>query len=196
LDFSAAGVEAQNPHCNDVLKTGDLFALLDDEIAAADHFDVVWLQNVLEHVIDPEGLLESLKQVVAPDGLLVVTVPNDFSISQQAAIALGHISKEFWVAIPDHLNYFDHKSLPATVEALGWESFELLGDFPVDWFLFNSGSNYVENGALGKQAHMARVQIENMLHSQPIHVLMNFWSAAGQLGVGRDITIFLRAREA
>ncbi|CAM8664023.1 SmtA SAM-dependent methyltransferases [Oxalobacteraceae bacterium] len=196
LDFSSAGVMAQNPQCKEVLRTGDLFSLLNDELASVQQYDVVWLQNVLEHVIDPVGLLESLKRLVTSEGGLVVTVPNDFSVAQRFALGNGYVADEFWVAIPDHLNYFDHQSLPATVDALGWECLELLGDFPVDWFLFNPHSNYVRDGALGKAAHLARVQIENMLHGQPIETLLEFWSAAGRLGVGRDITVFLRPKEA
>lgn len=192
IDFSAAGVESKNPSCSDALVTGDIFALLKAEMATGETYDVVWLQNVLEHVIDPLDLLRSLRTLVFPGGIAVVTVPNDCSITQRAALAHQHIDNAFWVAPPDHLTYFDHESLTNTVNETGWECVEILGDFPVDWFLFHPGSNYVRDKSAGKAAHKARVQIENLIHKQPIEDVLRFWSATAKLGIGRDITAFLR----
>lgn len=196
FDFSSAGIASKNPNCADALIAGDVFALLNCEISARRSYDVVWLQNVLEHVIDPIGLLAVLRSLVAPEGILVITVPNDFSIIQHAALNLAHIDKRFWIAPPDHLNYFDYKSLVRTSAKTGWECLEILGDFPVDWFLFHPGSNYIRNKAQGKAAHLARVQLENIIHSQPIEYVLQYWSIAAKLGVGRDITAFFRPAKA
>ena len=191
FDFSSAGVKSKNPSSLDVLKTGDIFALLKAEIASGQTYDLVWLQNVLEHVIDPIDLLKSLRKLVSQGGIAVVTVPNDFSITQRGALAYDHIDTAFWVAPPDHLTYFDHESLRSTANETGWECQEILADFPVDWFLFHPGSNYVRNKSMGKAAHMARVQIENLIHRQPIEDVLRFWTAAAKLGIGRDITAIL-----
>jgi hypothetical protein len=78
---------------------------------------------------------------------------------------------------------------------MGWDCVEMLGDFPVDWFLFHPGSNYVRDKSAGKAAHRARVQIENLINEQPIEDVIRFWSAAGKLGIGRDITAFLRTKD-
>jgi 2-polyprenyl-3-methyl-5-hydroxy-6-metoxy-1,4-benzoquinol methylase len=195
LDFSSAGVESKNPECVDVLVTGDIFALLKAEIAAGKVYNVVWLQNVLEHVIDPLDLLKSLRTLISPGGLAVITVPNDCSITQCGALGNQHIDSAFWVAPPDHLTYFDHNSLSNIVNETGWECVEMLGDFPVDWFLFHPGSNYVRDRSVGKAAHKARVQIENLIHKQPIEDVLRFWSATAKVGLGRDITAFLRPKE-
>ncbi|WP_368655544.1 class I SAM-dependent methyltransferase [Castellaniella ginsengisoli] len=193
FDFSRDGVESQNPSCRDALVVGDVFELLEEEISSGSKYDVVWLQNVLEHVLDPIALLISLKALLAPGGAAVITVPNDFSSVQREALARGYIEQEFWVALPDHLSYFDHVSLPATAKGTGWDCVELLGDFPIDWFLFHGGSNYVRDRALGKAAHHARVQLENLIHNQPMDFVVEFWAIAGRLGIGRDITAFLKA---
>jgi 2-polyprenyl-3-methyl-5-hydroxy-6-metoxy-1,4-benzoquinol methylase len=192
LDFSSAGVASKNPDCLDVLMTGDVFALLDAEINAGAMYDVVWLQNVLEHVLDPIGLLTSLRELIAPGGLAVVTVPNDCSVTQQAALENGHIESAFWVAPPDHLSYFDHVSLENVAYETGWQCLMMLGDFPIDWFLFHAGSNYVHDRSVGKAAHNARVQIENVIHARPIDDVIAYWAATATLGLGRDITAFIR----
>ena len=132
LDFSSAGVALKNPSCLDALVTGDLFALLEAEIEAGETYDVVWLQNVLEHVLDPLDLLNSLRRLVAPGGVAVVTVPNDCSVTQRAALSSQHIDNAFWVVPPDHLTYFDRDSLANTANQTGWQAVEMLGDFPVD----------------------------------------------------------------
>ena len=192
LDFSAAGVESQNPDCRDALVVGDVFALLAEEIAAGQTYDAVWLQNVLEHVLDPVGLLTSLKSLLSPEGIAVITVPNDYSAVQREAVSRGHIDHEFWVVLPDHLSYFDHVSLRAAAKGTGWDCVELLGDFPIDWFLFHEGSNYARDKALGKAAHRTRVQIESLIHRQSISDVLSYWAAAGRLGIGRDITAFFK----
>ncbi|WP_445397080.1 class I SAM-dependent methyltransferase [Zobellella sp. An-6] len=192
LDFSAAGVESQNPSCRDALYVGDIFSLLDIEITECRKYDVVWLQNVLEHVLDPVALLRSLRSLMAQDGIAVVTVPNDFSKIQMKALSYGHIDQEFWVTIPDHITYFDSDSLLATVKETGWKCTKLIGDFPIDWFLYHEGSNYIKNIRQGKAAHQARIQLENIMHQKSIADACYFWEAAGRLGVGRNITVFLK----
>lgn len=191
FDFSCAGVESKNPECLNALVTGDIVELLEVEISRGKIYDVVWLQNVLEHVLHPLDLLTSLRGLVSQGGLAVVTVPNDYSITQRAALEARHIDSEFWVAPPDHLTYFDHRSLTNIAEEAGWRCAEMLGDFPIDWFLFHPGSNYVRDPAAGKAAHNARVQIENCVHEQPIADVIQFWAAAAKVGIGRDITAIL-----
>jgi 2-polyprenyl-3-methyl-5-hydroxy-6-metoxy-1,4-benzoquinol methylase len=191
IDFSSAGVASKNPQCLDALVTGDIFAMLNDEIAAGKTYEVVWLQNVLEHVLEPLGLLNSLRPLIAPGGVAVVTVPNDCSITQRAALAAQHIDGAFWVAPPDHLTYFDSQSLATTASQTGWQCVEMLGDFPVDWFLFHPGSNYIRDRSAGKAAHKARIQIENLINEQPIDDVIQFWSSVAKIGLGRDITAFL-----
>lgn len=192
IDFSSAGVISKNPDCINFLKTGDLFELLDAEIISGEKYDILWLQNVLEHVTNPIDLLVSLKKLVKTNGIAVITVPNDFSITQSELLALGHIEEKFWVVPPEHLSYFDIKGLTSIANGTGWERLEVLGDFPVDWYLFNTESNYIKNKSIGKSAHRARVQIENMLHKQAIDEVLNLFSALAKLGLGRNITIFLR----
>jgi 2-polyprenyl-3-methyl-5-hydroxy-6-metoxy-1,4-benzoquinol methylase len=192
IDFSSAGVIAKNPSCLDMLVAGDVFALLQGEITAGRTYDVIWLQNILEHVIEPLDLLKSVRSLVKPGGFAVVTVPNDFSITQSAALEHGHIDSAFWVTPPDHLTYFDRISLINIVNEAGWKCIEMLGDFPIDWFLFHPKSNYVREKVLGKAAHKARIQLENMIHRQPIDSVIRFWSAAAEIGIGRDITAILK----
>lgn len=191
FDFSSAGVQSKNPECLNVLMTGDIYNLLSREVFKGNEYDVLWLQNVLEHVIDPIDLLISLRTIISSNGVLVITVPNDCSITQLAAIKNGYIDTKFWVEPPEHLNYFNSESLCNLAIATKWKCFEILADFPVDWFLFHPGSNFIREKSAGKAAHIARVQLENLIHQQPIDDVINFWSALAKINFGRSITAFL-----
>lgn len=194
LDYSSAGIESKNPLCRDALVTGDLFQLIEQEFLSRSKYELIWLQNVLEHVIDPVRLLDALRRIISPGGMLIVTVPNDFSDVQLSALEKGLIDSEFWVALPDHLSYFSRTGLANIGEATGWACVEVLADFPIDWFLYHPGSNYVRNKAAGKPAHAARVELENLINRRPVEDVVNFYSALARIDMGRDLTAFYRPR--
>ena len=191
LDYSEAGVNAMNPNCRPCVTVGDINVLLEERLESSVRYDAVWLTHVLEHVIEPLALLRRLRALLVPGGLAVVTVPNDFSALQQHLLNTGLVAQPYWIALPDHLAYFDHASLVATSEAAGWRCLDVLADFPIDWFLLHAGSNYVRDRSLGGGANQARITLENLLDQQPIAALNAFYSAMASVGIGRNLTAFL-----
>ncbi|MEX1109505.1 MAG: class I SAM-dependent methyltransferase [Dongiaceae bacterium] len=191
VDHSRAGLEAMNPHLLPQVEVGDLFSLLSGLIERGERYEVVWLSNVLEHVPDPVGLLASLRRLVAADGVLVVTVPNDGSALQEELLKLGHIPERFWIAIPDHLAYFSHDSLTRVAQATGWSCREIVADFPIDWFLLHPGSNYVRDRTNGPAAHQARIRLELLLAEKPHEIVNQFYVELARVGLGRNLTAFL-----
>lgn len=191
IDHSVAGLENMNPHMISKVEVGDLFALLEQRISDGHRYDVVWLSNVLEHVPDPVGLLTSLRQLVSQNGALVATVPNDGSTYQERLLTDGDIPERFWIAIPDHLAYFSYESLVRVAQATGWQSHDVVADFPIDWFLLHPGSNYVRDRENGPAAHRARVRMELILGERPFETVNQFYGAMARLGLGRNLTAFL-----
>lgn len=192
LDFSDAGVKSKNPDVIDALVTGDLFQLIDSEIAEGRKYDLCWLQNVLEHVIEPVDLLVSIRNLVKTDGLCVVTVPNDYSPLQDAAKNAEHIENDYWVGPPDHLSYFNYSGLQKIAAATKWECLKVTADFPIEWYLFDPHSNYIRDKSVGKGAHRARVQLENLINSSAPEKATKFWEALADIGMGRNLTCYLR----
>lgn len=45
------------------------------------HFDRVYCSEVLEHVLDPEAVMKEMRRVVADDGVVAVSVPNEAFIN-------------------------------------------------------------------------------------------------------------------
>jgi 2-polyprenyl-3-methyl-5-hydroxy-6-metoxy-1,4-benzoquinol methylase len=190
LDFSEAGVTANNPSVKNKLITGDVFDEVQNLIRQNITFDIVWMQNVLEHVIDPFSLKQNIKKLTNENGIVVITVPNDFSAIQNKAVENKLIDEKFWVCPPDHLNYFNAESLTKFFSE-EWDIYQLIGDFPVDLFLYNKNSNYIKTRKVGKEAHLARVALENLINEQPNDHVNQFFSALARIGLGRDLTIFL-----
>lgn len=190
VDHSVAGLSAMHPDLLPHVEAGDLFNLLDARIAKGGQYDLVWLNNVLEHVAKPVALLEALRRLVTRSGILVVTVPNDGSAYQEMLLENGAIPERFWIALPDHLAYFTRDSLARTAEATGWLCRDIIADFPIDFFLLHEGSNYVRDRSKGPAAHQARVDLELMLGRLGHDAVNEFYAAMARVGLGRHITAF------
>jgi SAM-dependent methyltransferase len=64
--------------------------------------DAIIIDNVLEHVLDPEGLLADAVMTLRSGGLAVVIVPNRDDLRQ---LVPGWRDTRHWIP-PDHINYF------------------------------------------------------------------------------------------
>ncbi len=191
LDYSIAGVKAMNPGLVEKVACGDVFELLEERLACESRYDLIWLNNVLEHVLDPLSLLLSLRQIVSPKGVLVVTVPNDGSGLQELLLKDGDIGERFWIAEPDHVSYFDADSLDRTLVETGWVSSTILADFPIDLYLLHPGSNYVRDSKRnGRDAHHARVRAELFLGEKGHDEVNHMYAAMPRVGLGRHLTAF------
>jgi 2-polyprenyl-3-methyl-5-hydroxy-6-metoxy-1,4-benzoquinol methylase len=194
MDYSDEGLLTMNPDLRPFLRTGDVFQLLDEAIASNEHYDLVWLGNVLEHVTDPVGLLNALNKLVASDGLLVVTVPNDGTRLHEQLFESAQIPERFWIAIPDHISYFDASSLRQATEACGWSCTRIIADFPIDWFLTHAGSNYVADRSQGPAAHRARIALDRLMGDSHPDIVNAFYEHMAAMGLGRQITAYLRPK--
>lgn len=69
-------------------------------------FDVITLWHVLEHIPNLESQISILKDLLKPNGVLIIAVPNYKSYDAK------HY-KQFWAAydVPRHLWHFDKKSI-------------------------------------------------------------------------------------
>lgn len=79
------------------------------------HFDVVILQDTIEHVPDPAGMLREIRRILRTGGALVISTPN-FD-------ALGRIvTGDDWALISpaEHLFLFSRRSLRRALEQAGF----------------------------------------------------------------------------
>jgi SAM-dependent methyltransferase len=192
LEFSDFGLKRFNPDLADRVTFGDAFEGLDRLIAAKDRVDVCVMEHVLEHVADPQALLARLPAILEPRGVVAITVPNDFSAVQLRAKALGHIDRDFWVAPPQHLNYFNADTLPRLLARMGFEVVGGFASFPIDWFLFHPGSNYVRTPDAGKAAHEGRMALDLVMAENGMAAFHGLAQALAACGAGRSLTVIAR----
>lgn len=194
IDYSSFGCASQNPAVLERLVAGDIYDSLRDLLAAGQRFDLILLDNVLEHVPDPAGLLVELKDLLELQGALIVEVPNDFSVLQEHLLAKGHIDSRFWVVSPDHISYFSPDSLAALARSVGWQVQMMMTDFPIDFSLANPLTNYVRDRKAGKPCHATRVEIENLMHAISPEKTVALYQVLADMGLGRALTaIFSRS---
>ncbi|MCE9522876.1 MAG: class I SAM-dependent methyltransferase [Alphaproteobacteria bacterium] len=152
--------------------------------------DVVHLNNMLEHVADPIGLLRLAIGRTWPGGLICVGVPNDYNAFQAAARASG--TQPWWLVPPHHLNYFDFASLESLLKRVGLEIVETLTSFPMELFLL-MGDNYVGNDAVGRECHARRKHFDLALEKAGLgDVRRKLYGALAKAGIGREAIIVAR----
>jgi SAM-dependent methyltransferase len=72
-------------------------------------FDALVLDNVLEHIVDPQPLLKEMHRVLKPRGRVVVGVPG----------------RKGYAHDPDHKRFYDERDLRATVERAGFRTLKV-----------------------------------------------------------------------
>jgi 2-polyprenyl-3-methyl-5-hydroxy-6-metoxy-1,4-benzoquinol methylase len=144
--------------------------------------------NMLEHVPDPVAVLSAMRDLLSAGGVVSFKVPNDFTEIQAVAEASGVARRGWWVAAPDHINYFRADSARAACAAVGLEVVDLLCDFPMEFFLL-MGVNYVDEPAQGRTAHAMRRRFEMALPKPMRQALYRGFAAQG---LGRNILVTAR----
>lgn len=103
----------------------DTFGLdvLEQDLLGADlpvgAYDAIVLGDVIEHLTDPLAALEHIAALLAPGGVLYLTVPD--SGSRLARI----MGRRWWSVIPTHVQYFSRHSLTLLLRRAGYTPLEV-----------------------------------------------------------------------
>ena len=86
-----------------------------------DRFDLIVLNDVLEHFADPEALLRLYTEKLAPDGLFFLAVPNVRHWSVVKALVLGGrwTYADWGILDRTHLRFYTRRSLEDFVASVG-----------------------------------------------------------------------------
>lgn len=192
IDLSRDGVVSHNPGFLENLDVGDVYEKLELRNKNRNKFDLIWMFGVLELVLDPLKLLAQLKTLLSEQGVLVIGCTNNLSPLQIKARQLGLVDNDYCVSPNDHLNYFNLEMLKKFCNNQGWQILDVLANFPIEWFLFNSSSNYIKDKSNGKNAHHARLLLEELIFEQPVEVVNNFYRALAKINMGRNVMLTLK----
>ncbi len=101
---------------------GRVFEGTVDSIEALEgrHFDVIFASHVIEHLADPRAVVADLAGRLTDGGILVLITPNIRSM-------LARVSGSRWVSfkLPEHLAWYDPKTIARLVESAGLEAFAI-----------------------------------------------------------------------
>ncbi len=148
-------------------------------------FDIINMTNVMEHMPNPVETLRICKNLLKDKGIIRIKVPNDFNELQLNVVEKLKVPK-YWVSIPDHVSYFDFKSLEKLLVHEGFRIINKTVDFPMELFLL-MGENYVNDNAIGRSCHEKRKKLELNLSDT---LRRKMYSAFAEVGVGRNIIIY------
>jgi SAM-dependent methyltransferase len=110
LEGDAALAEAGAAHCERVIRT-DLNGGLPE---LGDEFEAIVYGDVLEHLVDPLGVLVGLNRFLAPDGAVVVSIPNVAHIWIRLSLLAGRFEYgDRGILDRTHLRFFTERSLRA-----------------------------------------------------------------------------------
>ncbi|MFH1140035.1 MAG: class I SAM-dependent methyltransferase [Pseudomonadota bacterium] len=122
LDFDPLGVELHRENAARLRREG--FTVIDRPLEEAGlapgRFDLVSLWEVLEHIVHPDRLLEEIRRILKPEGVLLILVPNVDALSarvlhEKSGAFGGH----------SHVNCFNGPTLARLLSRTGFEVLEM-----------------------------------------------------------------------
>ncbi len=138
LGATAFGIEA-DPNVKPIAVTLGLtihFGNLQDRPFPEQSFDLVVMNQVIEHLPDPDEGLRKLSERLAPNGRMVLVFPNTESLWRRLAGSR-------WINwhIPYHLHHFDRKHFERMVRRCGLEVVRSRTITPNVWTLLQLRAN-------------------------------------------------------
>lgn len=114
-----------------------------EEYASEKKYDYIFASYIMEHVMEPQLILEMVKRVIKPDGILYIVVPNARALSRQLAMHMGLYEDLKQLTENDlkfgHRRVYDRVNLNRDIEkadfyniAQGGIMLKILADFQMD----------------------------------------------------------------
>ncbi|NJP07488.1 MAG: class I SAM-dependent methyltransferase [Chloroflexaceae bacterium] len=107
---------------------------IDDAHLPAEQFDVVMLQDTIEHVTNPRALLREVHRLLRPGGALIISTPNFHSLGRRL---LG--SRWALISPAEHVHLFCIETLDHALTSAGFAVFQLTSDANINPNLIHGG---------------------------------------------------------
>jgi len=116
VDLSSYAVEIARSYYNLSIEEGEFL----EAGFQSDHFDVVTMDDYLEHTTNPREVIEGAARILKPGGLITISTPNPASLS---ARLMGR--QWFHYKQEEHFYFFSPASLRSILEDLGFDIFSI-----------------------------------------------------------------------
>lgn len=88
---------------------------------AAEKFDVIFMGDVLEHMVQPDDVLTRLRSLLKPGGRVVISLPNIAHYTTRWQLLTGRFDmKESGIMDRTHLHFFTLKTMREMIEKSGF----------------------------------------------------------------------------
>ena len=127
-----------------------------------DTFDLVILSAMLEHVLEPEKIIQMSYEKLNPGGHLIVLTPNIIWLFNRILFLMGRWDHRLMGGMKGHISYRNKKQLKRMLEEAGF--FNLNWDFSV--FCVAGNSDFCKKGLSGwliQKFHNLRVKFWHSL---------------------------------
>ena len=108
------------------------------ELLPDNYFDCICFNDVLEHLIDPENVLEQLKNKLSPQGVIIASIPNVRYYDNLKEL----LFKKDWEYKPEggildstHLKFFTKKSIIRMFKQTGYKVDSITGINPITSYI-------------------------------------------------------------
>lgn len=131
------GIEINNTVANEASKklhkiiVGDALKVIDD--APNYYFDCIFLNDILEHLINPEELLVKIKKKLNDTGIVIFSIPNIRYVSVLKELLIDKQFRYTNKGIMDktHLRFFTEKSIKEMLTKCDYEIIKFKGVNPI-----------------------------------------------------------------
>jgi 2-polyprenyl-3-methyl-5-hydroxy-6-metoxy-1,4-benzoquinol methylase len=85
-------------------------------------FDVILMGDVLEHLVDPQTVLEQIQPLLAPKATIIISLPNVVYLGVRLKILFGKFEYEaYGILDHTHLRFFTPKTARKMIENAGYQ---------------------------------------------------------------------------
>jgi len=126
IEFDEQAAEVASTRLDRVIQ-GDVVKIIDD--IPNGYFDLICMNDVLEHLIWPEDLLKRLRSKLSPDGLIFCSVPNirQYRILWNLLQYQDFEYTEQGILDRTHLRFFTRRTFLSMLERAGYEPVSVVG---------------------------------------------------------------------
>ena len=154
-----------------------------------DLYDIIHLKNILEHIQNPTDIIKKCRNTLNQHGIIYIEVPNDYNLFQRIGVKIFNNPKT-WLAIPDHINYFNFQKLKLLLESNGFKVVKRDTSFPI-YFLALIGLNFTKKKEKGKIAHLIRIYFEIYLRKYKLDFLRRLiYQILSNMDLGRTVIFY------
>lgn len=132
LGYDAYGIEADENirRIKDVLGLNIYIGTIEDADFQPSTFDLITANQLIEHIVNFESFITSMKKLLKPDGVIILSTPNANSLYRK-------IFGRIWINwhVPFHQQVFNRKSLECLLERHGLKIIKTKTVSPNSWTL-------------------------------------------------------------